>query len=53
MVVEWKVISTVVKSTEDETGDQDCGYEYSVLYSISNGKENYSLSNAAYWEYYI
>lgn len=50
---EWKIVSTTVKSTEDEAGDQDCGYEYSVLYSISNGKENYSLSNAAYWFYYI
>lgn len=50
---EWKITETQEQSTEDETESDDCGYEYSVKFHISNGTDTYNLADAAYMYYYF
>lgn len=50
---EWEITETQEQSTENEAEDDDCGYEYSVKYHISNGTDVYNLADAAYMYYYF
>lgn len=48
----WKVEEKTIETAEDKAEPDDCGYKYTVRYSISDKEKTYALSKASYMHYY-
>lgn len=48
----WKVEEKTIETAEDKAEPDDCGYKYTVRYSISDKDKTYALSKASYMHYY-